>query len=277
MVRSVAATRYVTPLREGGSLPGLIEADDDGLYVAKFRGAGQGGAALVADLVGGELARLLAARETDLGVPELVLLEIDAALSSAEPDQEVQDLLAASVGVNLGVDFLPGSLTWTPAAAAAGGLRPAPSLAASIVWLDGLITNVDRTARNTNLLIWHSRLYVIDHGAALFRQHAWSTVADARHTARSGFPTVGEHVLVPFAEPLTRVDAALAPLITETAVEDILVTAPAVWFDRPGDPAGSGGWRREAIAAHILGRLEARHDETGFVHEADGVIEAGCG
>ena len=274
MVRSVAATRYVTPLREGGSLPGLVEAADDGLYVAKFRGAGQGGAALVADFVGGELARLLGATDPGLGMPELVLLTIDPAMSTAEPDQEVQDLLAASAGINLGVDFLPGSLTWTPAAAASGGLRPAPSLAARIVWLDGLITNVDRTARNTNLLVWHRRLYAIDHGASLFRQHSWSSLEDAKRTAIAGFPQLADHVLIPLAAPLTTIDDALAPLVSETAVGRILAMTPTAWFDRPGEAPGEGGWRREAIGAHVLDRLAARHGATGFVTEADGVIGA---
>lgn len=269
-LRSVTATRYVTPLREGGSLPGLVEADDDGLYVAKFRGAGQGGAALVADLVGGELARLLGM--TQLGVPELVLLTVDPAMSSAEPDEEVQDLLAASAGVNLGVDFLPGSLTWTPAAATAGGLQPGPELAAGIVWLDGLITNVDRTARNTNLLAWHHRLYVIDHGASLFRQHAWSSPADAEVTAGAGFPQLAEHVLLDRAAPLASVDDSLASLVTEDAVEAILTLPPEPWFDRPGETPGAGGWRRAAIGAHLMGRLDGRHGVAGFVTEADALI-----
>lgn len=273
-MRSVTATRYVTPLREGGSLPGLVEAADDGLYVAKFRGAGQGGAALVADLVGGELARLVSTVEPDLGMPELILLDIDPAMASAEPDEEVQDLLGASAGINLGVDFLPGSLTWTPAAAAKGGLRPGPALAATVVWLDALITNVDRTARNPNLLVWHRKLYAIDHGASLFRQHSWSSLEDAKRTASMGFPSISDHVLIPLAAPLASVDAALAALITPEAVADILAMSPDAWFDRVGEAPGAGGWRREAIAAHILGRLEARHRETGFVTEADAVIGA---
>src|SRR3954451_1032372 len=163
-LRSVAATRYVEPLREGGSLPGLMEADDDGLYVAKYTGAGQGPAALVAEVVVGELARRLG-----LPVPELVTLALPAELARAEPDAEIQDLLRASAGVNLGVDFLPGSLPFTPAAVA----EMDPELAADVVWLDALTTNVDRTPRNPNLLVWHGRTWLIDHGAALFRQHGW--------------------------------------------------------------------------------------------------------
>ena len=157
-LRSVTATRYVTPLREGGSLPGLVEADDDGLYVLKFRGAGQGIKALVAEIVCGELARGLG-----LAVPEIVLMDVDPALGAAEPDPEIQDLITGSAGINVGLDFLPGSLPYTPAA----GFQPTPELAAQVVWLDALISNVDRTPRNPNLLVWHERLWLIDHGAAL--------------------------------------------------------------------------------------------------------------
>src|SRR5829696_5398312 len=162
-LRSVAATRYVTPLREGGSLPGLVEAEDDGLYVLKFRGAGQGIKALVAEVIAGELARALGLR-----VPELVLVELDPLLGRAEPDPEIQDLLLASGGLNLGVDFLPGALSFDPAA------EPDvdPELAASVVWLDALVTNPDRTAKNVNVLLWHGRLWLIDHGAALYFHHA---------------------------------------------------------------------------------------------------------
>src|SRR6185312_2462710 len=162
-VRRVAATRYVTPLREGGSLPALVEADDDGLYVVKFQGAGQGRKALVAEVVAGELARAL-----DLLVPELVVAYVDPELGRAEPDPEIQDLLVASAGPNLGVDFLPGSLPFNAAADPAVD----PDLAADIVWFDALVTNVDRTARNPNLLWWHGRLWLIDHGAALYFHHA---------------------------------------------------------------------------------------------------------
>src|SRR3954470_18073913 len=162
-LRRIAATRYVTPLREGGSLPALVEASDDGLYVLKFRGAGQGPRALVAEVVAGELLRALG-----FAVPELTLVELDAALGAAEPDPEIQDLLRASAGLNLGVDFLPGALPFGPAA----GPAPEPEPAADIVWLDALVTNVDRTARNTNMLLWHGRLWLIDHGAALYFHHA---------------------------------------------------------------------------------------------------------
>ena len=176
-VRTVKATRYVTPLREGGSLPGLVEADDDGLYVLKFRGAGQGPKALVAEVVVGELARALG-----FPVPELVLLELDPAIGRAEPDPEIQDLLLASEGVNLGVDFLPGSLPFSPAA----GLEPDPDFAADVVWLDALVTNIDRTPQNPNLLEWHRRIWLIDHGAALYWHHTALPADPARRSFRGG-------------------------------------------------------------------------------------------
>jgi hypothetical protein len=175
-LRSVSASRYVTALREGGSLPGLVEADDDGLYVVKFRGAGQGLRALVAEVVVGELART-----AGFLMPELVTVSIDARLGAAEPDPEIQELILASEGANLGVDFLPGALAYT----AAGGWQPTPELAAEIVWLDALTTNVDRTPRNPNLLLWHDRLWLIDHGAALYLQHGGLDPA-ARPTVRTG-------------------------------------------------------------------------------------------
>ena len=186
-LRRVEATRYVTPLREGGSLPALVEASDDGLYVLKFRGAGQGPKALVAEIVAGELARALG-----LLVPELVLVELDPAIGRAEPDAEIQDLLVASAGLNLGVDFLPGALPFGPAA----GPEPDPELAAAIVWFDALVTNVDRTAQNPNLLWWHERLRPIDHGAALYFHHA--SRPPPEH-ARGRFEAIADHVLLPFA------------------------------------------------------------------------------
>ena len=160
MLRTVTATRYVTPLREGGSMPGLVEADDDGLYVLKFRGAGQGPKALAAELVAGELGRALG-----LPVPELVFIELDPALGAAEPDPEIQELIAASGGRNLGMDFLPGALPFS------AKRPPEPELAADVVWFDSLVLNVDRTPRNPNLLRWHGRLWLIDHGAALYVHH----------------------------------------------------------------------------------------------------------
>src|SRR6201991_4209140 len=184
VLRTVTATRYVTPLREGGSLPAIVEADDDGLYVCKFRGAGQGAKALAAEIVAGELARALG-----LPVPELVLVELDPALAASEPDPEIQELIAASGGVNLGVDYLPGALPYLPTQ------PPDAELAADVVWLDALVTNVDRTPRNPNLLRWHGGLYLIDHGAALYAFHG----SDPLGRARSAFPPIRDHVLLPAA------------------------------------------------------------------------------
>ena len=185
-MRTVAATRYVTPLREGGSLPGLVEAEDDGLYVLKFRGAGQGPLALVAELVAGELGRALG-----LPVPELVLMELDPRIAAAEPDLEIQDLLRASAGLNLGMDFLPGAV-------AHSAVDPVDAdLAANIVWFDALVMNVDRTARNPNLLRWHGDLWMIDHGAAFYRHHGSGEAGwDAAAVAADRFTLVADHVLL---------------------------------------------------------------------------------
>jgi hypothetical protein len=236
VLRKVTATRYVTPLREGGSLPGLVEADDDGLYVLKFRGAGQGPRALAAEVVAGELARALG-----LPVPELVLVELDPALGAAEPDPEIQDLIAASGGINLGVDFLPGALPYAPT------LPPSAELAADVVWLDALVTNVDRTPRNPNLLTWHGRLWLIDHGAALYAFHGGDPLA----RARAPFPAIREHVLLPAAGPLADADARLAARADPAAAAALV---PPDWAD--------GAPYREYLEA----RLEAPR---AFVEEAE--------
>ena len=178
MLRTVYATRYVTPLREGGSLPAIVEADDDGLYVLKFRGAGQGPLALVAELVAGEIGRTLG-----LKIPELVLIDVDAALGRNEPDEEIRDLLRASVGLNLAMDYLPGSIMFDPAA----GDKADPATASQAVWFDAFVTNIDRTANNPNLLCWHKSLYFIDHGAAMYFHHNWQ---DIDTMARSRFPAI---------------------------------------------------------------------------------------
>ena len=219
-MRTVSATRYVTPLREGGSLPGLVEADDDGLYVVKFRGAGQGPGALVAEVVAGELARAL-----ELPVPELVLVELDPQIGVAEPDPEIQDLLVASAGLNLGVDFLPSALAFTPAAAEAAG----PQFCASVVWFDGLVMNIDRTARNPNLLVWHGRTWLIDHGAAFYPQHSPAGIAAA---ARDPFERLGEHVLMPYAGDLQAADLRLADQARQ-AIPDALAAVPDDWLRTP--------------------------------------------
>src|SRR3954451_11515419 len=221
-VRTVEATRYVTPLREGGSLPGLVEADDDGLYVVKFRGAGQGPGALVAEVVAGELARALG-----LPVPELVLVDLDPQIGVAEPDPEIQDLLMASAGLNLGVDFLPGALGFTAASAAAAG----PEFCAHVVWLDGLVMNLDRTPRNPNLLTWHGRTWLIDHGAALYPQHSDAGLAAS---ARDSFSLIAQHVLLPTAGVIAEADERLASTAAD-AFRDAIDAVPPEWLVR--DPA----------------------------------------
>jgi hypothetical protein len=243
-LRRVTATRYVTPLREGGSLPGLVEADDDGLYVAKFRGAGQGPAALVAEVLAGELARALG-----LPVPELVLAELDPELPRAEPDQEIQDLLTASAGTNLGVDFLPGALPFTP------GHAVDPAFAADVVWFDALVTNVDRTPRNPNLLVWHGRTWLIDHGAALYRQHGDAPLADS---ARAAFAHIADHVLLPAAQPIAAADERLAVRARE-AVADAAALVPDEWL-------GERAARRADLVAFLHARLAPPRD---FVEEAE--------
>jgi hypothetical protein len=237
VLRTVTATRYVTPLREGGSLPGIVEADDDGLYVLKFRGAGQGPKALAAEIVAGELARALG-----LPVPELVLIELDPALGAAEPDPEIQELIAASAGINLGVDFLPGALPYVPTQ------PPDAALAAEVVWLDALVTNVDRTPRNPNLLRWHGNLFLIDHGAALYAFHG----ADPLARARSGFAPIRDHVLLPAAGSVLEADARLAP----RADPSVAALVPDAWAD--GD----------AYAEFLARRLEGPRD---FAEEAERV------
>ncbi|MGP0035172.1 MAG: HipA family kinase [Solirubrobacteraceae bacterium] len=248
-LRPVAPIRYVMPLREGGSLPGLVEADDDGLYVIKFRGAGQGLPALVAEVIVGELARRLG-----LLVPELVELELDPVLGAAEPDPEIQHLITASGGSNLGVDFLPGALPYTPA----GRWRPDDRLAADIVWLDALTTNVDRTPRNPNLLIWHDRLWLIDHGAALYLQHGG---LDPVAHAERRFPLIGQHVLLPCAGSIAEAQERLAPVVDRGLLEEVVGLVPAGWLGDGGSREvyvdylsrrlGSGGFAMEAERARV--------------------------
>jgi hypothetical protein len=237
--RTVTATRYVTPLREGGSLPALVEADDDGLYVLKFRGAGQGPKALVAELVGGELARAVG-----LPVPEIVLIELDPELARAEPDPEIQDLIRASGGLNVGLDYLPGSLPFVPDTTRSHP-APDPSFAADVVWLDAYLTNVDRTPRNPNLLRWHGTIWLIDHGAALYLQHAG---LDPLLHARRPFPQIADHVLLPFAEPVVQADARLAPRLTDARIAEIVGAVPEEWVQGTG---------RDAYVEYLARRLEA--------------------
>jgi len=235
MLRTVQATRYVTPFYEGGSLPALVEADDLGLYVLKFRGSGQGPLALVSEIIAGEIGRVLGLR-----VPELVLMEVDAALGRNEPDEEVRDLLRASVGLNLALDFLPGSVMFDPAA----DDTASPDLASAIVWFDAFVTNVDRTARNPNLLCWHKSLYLIDHGAALYFHHDWKEPATA---ARSTFPLIRDHVLLPWATEIETVDKRLRAHLKEPVFREILGSVPEAWL------AAS----RDAYVDYLMNRLNA--------------------
>jgi hypothetical protein len=250
-LRDVTATRYVTPLREGGSLPGLVEADDDGLYVTKFRGAGQGLRALVAEVIVGELAR-----ELGLLVPELVTVEIEPGLGAAEPDPEIQDLITASEGANLGVDFLPGALPYN----LAGPWAPAPELAADIVWLDALSTNVDRTPRNPNLLVWHGRLWLIDHGAAMYLHHGGlNPDADAARP----FPLIEQHVLLSRAGSVLEAHERLAPRADPDTLTRVVARVPHGWFSaEPEDP--------EAYVSY----LDQRVSNSEFAEEAERVRRA---
>jgi hypothetical protein len=245
---TVRATRYVTPLREGGSLPALMEASDDGLYVVKFRGAGQGPRALVAELIVGELARRL-----ELPVPEIAFVELDPVLGLAEPDPEIQELITASAGLNLGLDFLPASLPFDPAA----GLPLDPELAAAVVWLDALVMNVDRTPRNPNLLVWHERLYLIDHGAALYPHHQGWRIDEH---ARRAFPAIRDHVLLPCAGSIVEADARLAPLLDRSVLDELTGLVPDSWLPDNADES------RTAYADYFESRLA---DPRGFAEEAE--------
>ena len=247
VLRTVTATRYVTPLREGGSLPGIVEADDDGLYVLKFRGAGQGPLALVAEVIAGELARALG-----FLVPQLVRIDLDPVLGRAEPDPEIQELILASGGLNVGIDFLPGSLAYTPS----GPVQPDAELAADVVWLDALLTNVDRSAANPNLLVWHQQVWLIDHGAALFLQHGGLRPAEQ---ATRAFPQIAEHVLLPRASSILEADERLSPRVDRALLEHVVGLVPADWL--VGDPA-------ETYVEYLERRLEAPR---AFAQEAEHV------
>jgi hypothetical protein len=250
-LRTVTATRYVTPLREGGSLPAIVEADDQGLYVLKFRGAGQGPRALIAELVAGEIARALG-----LAVPEIVFVDLDGDLARTEPDPEIQHLIRASAGLNLALDYLPGSVTFDPLVE-----KPDADLASRIVWFDAYVSNVDRTARNTNMLIWHRRLHLIDHGAALYFHHAWDGYLQR---SREPFGRIKDHVLLPFAAKLAEVDAILAERLTPQILTDIVGTVPDGWLDANA-PFSDASAQRAAYLDYLTRRLQAPR---AFVEEA---------
>ena len=241
-VRRVTAARYVTPLREGGSLPAIVEADDDGMYVLKFRGAGQGTKALIAELVAGEIGRLLG-----LPVPEIVFIDLDPVLGRSEPDPEIRDLIVSSAGLNLGLDYLPGALAFDPASSP----PPSARLASDITWFDAYVTNVDRTVRNTNLLVWHRKLWLIDHGASLYFHHQWEGYLER---ARSPFPAIREHVLLPWAAELREACERLAPKLTDDAIRAVLGLIPDEWLTGEFESAMA---HRAAYAEYLIARRDA--------------------
>lgn len=229
-LRTVNVVRYITPLREGGSMPALAEADDEFLYVLKFRGAGQGIKALIAELIGGELARALGFR-----VPELVFANLDEAFGRTEPDEEIQDLLKASVGLNLALHYLSGAITFDPLVTLVD-----ERLASEIVWLDCLLTNMDRTARNTNMLMWHKELWLIDHGASLYFHHA---MHNWEEQAIKPFLLVKDHVLLPRASQLEAVNTDFKAILTPALIQQIVAMIPDVWLaiEGPGDTVAQQG------------------------------------
>jgi hypothetical protein len=250
-MRTVNAARYVTPLREGGSLPAIVEADDDGMYVLKFRGAGQGTKALIAELIAGELARA-----AGLLVPELVFVNLDPDIARTEPDPEIQDLIRASGGLNLGLDYLPGSVMFNPVAD-----KPDAELASRIVWFDACVTNVDRTARNANMLMWHRRLWLIDHGAALYFHHAWT---DMDRRAKDPFPLIKEHILLPFAGTLEAADQSMTAALSQPVIEQVVNLVPDEWLNE-NSRFPTTTEHRQAYIDYLTTRLEAPRN---FVEEA---------
>ncbi|MDT9700416.1 HipA family kinase [Streptomyces sp. P17] len=245
MLKEVIATRFITPLREGGSLPGLVEADDLGTYVMKFRGAGQGRKTLVAEVVCGELARRLGFR-----MPRLVTMGLDPVIGLGEPEQQVQELLRASGGTNLGMDFLSGALGFDPLA-----FPVSPEEAGRIVWFDALVNNVDRSWRNPNLLMWHGDLWLIDHGATMIWQHNWP---GAEASAARSYDA-SDHALAPFGPDVATAAAELAPLVTEDLLAEVTAEIPDAWlagepgFDTPDD-------LRRAYTRPLLARAAVIHE-----------------
>lgn len=250
-LRTVNVTRYAKPLREGGSLPALVEADDDFLYVLKFRGAGQGAKALIAELIAGEIARLLGLR-----IPEIVFATLDEAFGRTEPDEEIQDLLRASEGLNLALHYLSGSITFDPLVTTVDA-----RLASQIVWLDCLVTNVDRTARNTNMLIWHKELWLIDHGAALYFHHSWE---NWEAQSQRPFVQVKDHVLLPQASELEAVDAAFRKILTPERIQTIVDLIPDEWLMNESMPE-SPSTQRQVYAQFLASRVASSEI---FVNEA---------
>jgi hypothetical protein len=256
-LRTVNVTRYVTPLREGGSMPAIAEADDDFLYVLKFSGAGQGVRALIAEIIGGEIARALG-----LKVPEIVFANLDEAFGRTEPDEEIQDLLKASVGLNLALHYLSGAITFDAAVSKIDSM-----LASKIVWLDCLLTNMDRTARNTNMLIWHKELWLIDHGASLYFHHSWSNWEEQ---AKKPFHLIKDHVLLPYALDLDEVDQEFKTILSSELIDSIVDLIPAEWLSKEIS-FETVEQHRKAYAQFLLIRLE--HSQV-FVNEAQNARKA---
>lgn len=239
-IRTVNVTRYVTPLREGGSLPAIVEADDQFLYVLKFRGAGQGSKALIAEFIGCEIARALGFK-----VPELVFATLDSSFGRIEGDEEIQDLLKASVGLNLGVHFLSGAITFDPVTTTIDPLK-----ASKIVWLDSLLMNVDRTARNTNMLMWRRELWLIDHGASLYFHHSWN---DWKNGAKA-FPKIKDHVLLPQASQLDEADKQFRSILSVDIIRKIVSLIPAEWLAN-GSSFEADDHHRNAYVEFLTSRL----------------------
>lgn len=253
MLRTVTATRYVTPLREGGSVPAIVEADDSGLYVLKFRGAGQGLKALIAELVAGELARAMGLR-----VPELVFIQLDPVLGRAEPDGEIRDLIKASGGLNLALDYLPGSITFDPVV----GPEPDAEEASNIVCFDAYVTNVDRTPKNPNMLHWHKALWLIDHGASMYFHHSWGEYLER---ARTAFAPIKDHVLLPWASALRASESTLRGRLTPEVLERTVAMIPDEWLGTE-ESFSSKDEHRAAYLAWLRERLAAT---PRFIEEAE--------
>ena len=255
-IRTVNVTRYVTPLREGGSLPAIAEADDDFMYVVKFRGAGQGMKALIAELLAGEIARMLG-----LKVPEIVFANLDPAFGRTEPDEEIQDLLKASAGLNLALHYLSGAITFDPVIN-----KIDEELASKIVWFDCFVTNVDRTVRNTNMLMWHRELWLIDHGASLYYHHSWQTFEEK---AKQPFVQVKDHVLLPYASKLEEVDKTFRKVLTNEGIASIVSLIPDEWLTE--DPNESPENKRNVYKRFLEMKLAASDI---FVKEANNARQA---
>ncbi|WP_242928461.1 HipA family kinase [Pontibacter vulgaris] len=251
-LRTVNVTRYVTPLREGGSLPAIVEADDEFMYVLKFRGAGQGVKALIAEIISGEIARALGFR-----VPEIVFVNLDEAFGRTEPDEEIQDLLRASEGLNLALHYLTGAITYDALVTTIDA-----KLASQIVWLDCLVTNVDRTARNTNMLMWHKQLWLIDHGASLYFHHSWTNWEEQ---AKRPFAPIKDHVLLPQASELEAIDAEFRSILGPEVIQSIVSLIPDAWLAGEESPFATAEEHRQAYAYFLNTRIA--HSEI-FVKEA---------